>query len=62
MKTVTLDLNKDVVPKITINVKYTGIRKLKIKLWLAKLLIKLAIGITGLGIKFENDAFYNSDL
>ena len=61
-KPIILDCNKDLLPSYTVTVQYTGLKKAKVRLFLAGIILKFAIKITGMSIKFEKSAFYSSDI
>lgn len=62
MAEVKVDITKDLAPKFTITVRIIGIKSFRIRLWIAKQLIKLATLIINTKVKFEKAPWYGADL
>ena len=58
----TLDMTKDLAPRLTMTVNIIGIKKWHIRMQIAVKLIKLAAMIMNVGLKFEDKPYYGADL
>lgn len=58
----TLDATKDIAPNYTMTIKVVGLKKFRLRLWMAKILFKIGARITNMGIKFEEQPWYGADL
>ena len=57
-----LDMTKDVAPRFTVTIRLVGLKKWKVRLWVATKLIKLGALIMNVGIKFEDKPYHGADL
>lgn len=59
---VTLDISRDLAPRLELSVRIVGVKKWRIRLWVAKQLFRVAAWISNMGIKFEEKPWYGADL
>ena len=58
----TLDMIKDIAPKFVVTVKFVGLKKWRIRFWIARQLFRLGAMVSHMGIKFEDKPYYGADL
>ncbi len=50
---IAVDMTKDVAPGMMITIKLSGVRKWKVRLWIAGLLFRLGAKVMNVGIEFK---------
>ena len=58
---IKLDMVKDVAPRLTLTVRFVGMREMSIRLWIARQLLKVAAWVTNMDIKFEEKPWDRAD-
>ena len=61
-KTYTLDMTNDIAPSCTLTASIIGMRKWGFRKEIATRLMKLAARVINVGIKFEDQPWYGTDL
>ena len=62
MAAVIVDMTKDVAPNYLVTVRFVGTKEWSIRLWATRQLLKLAVMIANMSIKFEDKPWYGTDL